>query len=47
MNIDGKKEILKEGDAFVVPSDALHGAVCLEDGILIDTFSPMREDFVK
>jgi len=47
VNIDGKKEILKTGDAFVVPSDALHGAVCLEDGILIDTFSPMREDFVK
>ena len=47
VNIAGKKEILKAGDAFVVPSEALHGAVCLEDGILIDTFSPMRKDFIK
>ncbi|MBN2601557.1 MAG: cupin domain-containing protein [Candidatus Marinimicrobia bacterium] len=47
VNIDGKKEVLKTGDAFVVPSGTLHGAVCLEDGILIDTFSPMREDFIK
>lgn len=47
VNIDGKKEVLKTGDAFVVPADVRHGAVCLEDGILIDTFSPMREDFVK
>jgi len=47
VDIDGKKEVLETGDAFVVPSNALHGAVCLEDGILIDTFSPMREDFVK
>ena len=47
VNIDGKKEILVAGDAFVVPENALHGAVCLEEGILIDTFSPMREDFLE
>lgn len=47
VEIDGKKEILEAGDAFVVPSDALHGAVCLEAGTLIDTFSPMRDDFIS
>jgi quercetin dioxygenase-like cupin family protein len=47
VEIDGKKEILVGGDAFVIPSNMLHGAVCLEDGILIDTFSPMREDFIE
>jgi len=47
VNIGGKKEILKAGDAFVVPVGILHGAVCLEEGILIDTFSPAREDFLK
>lgn len=47
VNIGGKKEVLKAGDAYVIPSNLLHGAVCLEDGILIDTFSPMREDFIK
>jgi hypothetical protein len=24
----------------------MHGAICLEDGILIDVFSPIREDFM-
>jgi len=47
VNIGGKKEILHAGDAFVAPVNVRHGAVCLEDGILIDTFSPMREDFIK
>lgn len=46
VEIDGKKEILVEGDAFVIEPELEHGAVCLEDGILIDTFSPMREDFI-
>jgi len=47
VEIGGKKEILNAGDSFIVPSDMRHGAVCLEDGILIDTFSPMREDFLS
>jgi len=47
VTIDGRSEVLKAGDAFVIPVNALHGAVCLEEGILIDTFSPMREDFLK
>ena len=47
VEIDGKKQVLVEGDAFTVEPDLEHGAVCLEDGILIDTFSPMREDFIN
>ncbi len=47
VEINGIKEILISGDCFVVPPDALHGAVCLEAGTLIDTFSPMREDFLE
>ncbi len=46
VTIGGKSEVLESGDAFVVPSEALHGAVCLESGTLIDTFSPAREDFL-
>ena len=47
VEIGGKKEILNAGDAFVIPSNVEHGAVCLEKGVLIDTFSPQREDFLK
>lgn len=47
VEIAGNKQILTAGDAFVVPSYLEHGAVCLEKGILIDTFSPMRADFLE
>ncbi len=47
VEIEGKKEILGKGDCFVVPGNAVHGVICLEEGVLIDTFSPMREDFLK
>jgi quercetin dioxygenase-like cupin family protein len=47
VEIDGEKQILKKGDVFFIPSNVWHGAVCLEAGVLIDVFSPMREDFIK
>lgn len=34
------------GDTFITPSDVIHGCVCLEDGELIDTFTPRRDDFL-
>ncbi|MCF8261179.1 MAG: cupin domain-containing protein [Melioribacteraceae bacterium] len=40
-------KILKGGDGFYIPPNIEHGAVCLEDGILIDVFSPIREDFME
>ena len=33
--------------AFLKKNGIPHGCVCLEDGILLDIFSPMREDFVN
>ncbi len=47
VTINDKTEVLGPGDAFLIPSNALHGAVCLEAGTLIDTFSPLREDFLE
>jgi quercetin dioxygenase-like cupin family protein len=47
VNIDGVKKILKEGDGFYIQPNVPHGAICLEDGLLIDVFSPVREDFLK
>ncbi len=47
VEIDNVKKILKKGDVFHIPSNILHGAVCIEEGILIDVFSPMREDFIN
>ena len=47
VHIDGKKEILKAGDSFFVPAEKVHGCVALEDGCLIDVFTPAREDFLE
>ncbi len=47
VEIDSEKKILKAGDAFYIPPNVVHGAVCLEEGVLIDVFSPMREDFIR
>lgn len=46
IEIAGEKKILKAGDGFYIPPNVWHGAVCLEAGVLIDIFSPMREDFI-
>lgn len=46
VTIDGEKKILEAGDGYYVAPNALHGAVCLKAGVLIDTFSPMRADFL-
>lgn len=46
VTIGNQTRILKDGDVYFVPSNVMHGVVCLESGILIDVFNPMREDFV-
>ena len=46
VTINGETKILRAGDGFYVEPDVIHGAICLEEGILIDTFSPMRQDFL-
>lgn len=44
--IDGVKQVVKGGDGVYIEPNLLHSAVCLEAGMLIDTFSPVREDFL-
>jgi quercetin dioxygenase-like cupin family protein len=46
VTIGGVVRTLSEGDSFFVPADVIHGVVALEEGINIDVFHPMREDFV-
>ncbi len=39
-------KIVKAGDTVYIPPHVLHGAICTKEGILIDVFSPIREDFM-
>lgn len=45
-NIDGKVKIVEVGDGLYIAPDVLHGLTCLEEGVIIDCFSPMRNDFI-
>jgi quercetin dioxygenase-like cupin family protein len=44
--VGGEKKILTAGDSFYAEPDIEHGVTCVEAGILIDMFSPMRDDFL-
>ncbi|AAO07829.1 TPA: cupin domain-containing protein [Vibrio vulnificus] len=44
--IGDEKKIVKTGDTMYKEPNVEHGCVCLEAGVLIDTFTPMRKDFV-
>ena len=45
--IGSESATLKQGDCAYVPPNVEHGAVCKEAGVLLDIFSPVREDFLK
>ncbi|WP_348798542.1 cupin domain-containing protein [Flavobacterium adhaerens] len=47
VTIDGVTKIMNAGDCFYIPPHIVHGVVCLEEGLLIDVFSPIREDFMQ
>ncbi len=47
LTIGEETKLLKGGDSFYIPPHVLHGAVCKKSGVLIDVFSPIREDFMK
>ena len=44
--IGDETQIITAGDHYYVPADIIHGVEALEDSILIDMFTPHREDFV-
>lgn len=45
--IGNETKVVKKGDMVYAVADIEHGCVCLEDGVLLDTFTPCREDFIK
>lgn len=44
--IGDKTTTLKQGDSFRVPANMIHGCRALEVGVLIDSFTPHRADFL-
>ena len=45
--VDGEKYRLKAGETIYIASNKKHGVVALEEGALLDTFTPLRQDLLK
>jgi quercetin dioxygenase-like cupin family protein len=45
VTVDGETSRLRRGDSFIVAPNLTHGVLALEEGLLIDTFTPRRNDF--
>jgi quercetin dioxygenase-like cupin family protein len=46
--VEGQRRTAKAGDVLLFPSGIVHGATMLEEEVvLIDIFSPPREEFLK
>lgn len=42
---DERRE-LQEGDSYLIPGNVPHEVTALDDAVCIDTFSPVREEFL-
>ncbi|NLV36846.1 MAG: cupin domain-containing protein [Clostridiaceae bacterium] len=46
VTLGAEKKLLTEGDSFYAGINVPHGVVALEDSIILDVFTPLREDFL-
>ena len=44
--VDGEEVEVGPGDTLAFPPMVPHGTLCLDGGVLLDVFAPMREDFL-
>jgi quercetin dioxygenase-like cupin family protein len=44
--INGQSTTIRAGETIVIPSGARHGVTALEASILLDAFTPLREDLL-
>jgi len=44
--IGGQAKIVAAGDTLIIPGNTLHSGRSLEEGELIDCFTPRRDDFL-
>jgi quercetin dioxygenase-like cupin family protein len=45
--INGQSTTIRAGETIVIPSGARHGVTALEASILLDAFTPLREDLLN
>ncbi len=47
ITIDGVTQEMGPGDSFLIQTNLMHAAKCLEAGEIIEVFTPIREDFIS
>src|SRR6266567_8344632 len=47
VTLGDSRHTLREGDSFFAAADVPHGVTALEDGSLVDCFTPARIDFLE
>ena len=45
--MNGETTVIEKGDSYYVAPNVPHGVTALTAGVLIDIFTPQREDFLK
>ncbi|NSL89646.1 cupin domain-containing protein [Chitinophaga solisilvae] len=46
MELDGIRHLLHPGDTLVIPPNTVHGGKAITDVQIIDSFCPVREDYL-
>lgn len=44
--VNGEHQIAKPGDSWSIGGDVPHGATALEESVVVEVFSPVREDYL-
>lgn len=47
VTVGEETKTLSRGDSYYAARNVTHGVVALEDGVILDTFTPIRDDFLS
>lgn len=45
--VGDEKKVVTAGDSFYAGLNVPHGVIALEESVILDVFTPIREDFLK
>jgi quercetin dioxygenase-like cupin family protein len=43
--IGGERRLMQQGDSWAIPGGVLHSAVAVQNSLIVEVFSPPREDY--
>jgi quercetin dioxygenase-like cupin family protein len=46
VTLGDESKVLNQGDSFYAAKNVSHGVIALEDSIILDVFTPIRQDFL-